>query len=89
MRAVSGFQLAIESLVRLRQLRVDGDAQPTRCDCLCAGPEMPSGERLVFFADKANACVKALSVSISTSKQTALAIGTSAVATVNGNSNGN
>ena len=34
-------------------LLVDGGAQPARCDCLCAGPETPSGERLLFFADEA------------------------------------
>ena len=40
--AASGFQFAIERCVRLRQLRVDGDERPTRCGCLCAGPEMLS-----------------------------------------------
>ena len=66
MRADSGFQFAIGRRVRLRQLRVDGDALLMGCDCLCSGAETPSGERLVFFAVEAISCVKALSVSAST-----------------------
>ena len=62
MRAANGFQFSIESNLRLRQLHVDGDAQPTRCDWLSAGPELPIGE-LLFFAEETNACVKALAVS--------------------------
>ena len=65
--AASGFNFSIERRVRLRQLRVEGDAQPTRCDYLCAGAERPSGEQLVFFVDEANACVKALAISTSSS----------------------
>ena len=65
--AASGFNFSIERRMRLRQLRVEGDAQPTRCDCLCAGAETPSGDRLVFFVDEANVCVKALAISTSSS----------------------
>lgn len=61
--ASSSSRFSIEKRVRLRQTRVEGDQQPTRCDCICAGGAMPSGEHVAFFVDEANVCVKTLAIS--------------------------